>query len=354
MRVLYVDVRSPAAWVPIPKQTDEEMRRGEVPSPVQEARVPTVPDREASKLLKQKKQALKSMWDKRIQASADYAGDRDTDLNQYLSLPDLEKGFAADEAHAYCADAFRSAFQRTSETSFHTVVEKTLESDVSLEVLQAEARAMDTYAYDVLKWEQQAWIQELIEKKKAKKAPSAKQAPAEEVSPMDPVWDAFNKRHPKWKAWYAESGYEENELIQASTEAELLDALRVYRESDREGMPTADEVKDMTNLMKQQSYPLAVYLRNLLRERGVSDIPASSVDEDETEQDPFHDVDLEAVKADLEVLLKKVMPVEKHPLWHQICEDINDAYLDYENLPNDREIFAILLDCALTAIDELT
>lgn len=77
-------------------------------------------------------------------------------------------------------------------------------------------------------------------------------------------------------------------------------------------------------------------------------------DEDEIEQDPFHDVDLADVKADLETLLKKVMPVEKHPLWHQICEDINDAYLDYENLPNDREIFAILLDCALTAIDELT
>ena len=177
---------------------------------------------------------------------------------------------------------------------------------------------------------------------------------AEEVSPMDPVWDAFNERHPKWKAWYAESGYKENELIQASTESELLDALRVYRESDREGMPTADEVKDMTNLMKQKSYPLAVYLRNLLRERGVSDTPALPADEDEAEQDPFHDVDLEAVKADLEALLKKVMPMEKHPLWHQICEDIIDAYLDYENLPNDREIFAILLDCALTAIDELT
>ncbi len=189
------------------------------------------------------------------------------------------------------------------------------------------------------------WIQALM---------PTEQASAEEVSPMDPVWDAFNKRHPKWKAWYAESGYEENELIQASTEAELLDALRVYRGSDREGMPTADEVKDMTNLMKQQSYPLAIYLRNLLRERGVSDTPAPPAEEVETEPEPFYDVDLADVKADLEALLKKVMPAEKHPLWHQICEDINDAYLEYENLPNDREIFAILLDCALTSIDELT
>ena len=183
------------------------------------------------------------------------------------------------------------------------------------------------------------WIQALM---------PTEQSSAAEVSPMDPVWDAFNKRHPKWKAWYAESGYEENELIQASTESDLLDALRVYRASDREGMPTADEVKDMTNLMKQQSYPLAIYLRNLLREKG------DAQDEGDTEQNPFHDVDLADVKADLEALLKKVMPAEKHPLWHQICEDINDAYLEYENLPNDREIFAILLDCALTAIDELT
>lgn len=189
------------------------------------------------------------------------------------------------------------------------------------------------------------WIQTLM---------PTEQASDEEVSPMPPVLDAFNERHLKWKAWYAESGYEENELIQASTEADLLDALRVYRGSDREGMPTADEVKDMTNLMKQQSYPLAIYLRNLLRERGVSDTPAPSVDEDEIEQDPFHDVDLDAVKADLEALLKKVMPAEKHPLWHQICEDINDAYLEYENLPDDREIFAILLDCALSAIEEIS
>lgn len=76
-------------------------------------------------------------------------------------------------------------------------------------------------------------------------------------------------------------------------------------------------------------------------------------DEGQTEQDPFHDVDLADVKANLQALLKKVMPAEKHPLYHQICEDIHDAYLDYENLPNDREIFAILLDCALTAIEEL-
>ena len=114
-------------------------------------------------------------------------------------------------------------------------------------------------------------------------------APAEAEPDMNALWDAFNKRYPKWKAKYAESGYKENDLIQASTEAEMLDALRVYREteserkgkqptgslpyspSDRKGMPTADEVKDMTDLMSQQSYPFARCLRDLLRAKGISD-----------------------------------------------------------------------------------
>ena len=97
------------------------------------------------------------------------------------------------------------------------------------------------------------------------------EAPAEDEPDMNALWDAFNKRYPKWKAKYAESGYKENDLIQASTETEMLDALRVYRESDRKGMPTADEVKDMTDLMSQQSYPFARCLRDLLRAKGISD-----------------------------------------------------------------------------------
>ena len=94
---------------------------------------------------------------------------------------------------------------------------------------------------------------------------NTEEVPAEDEPDMNALWDAFNKRYPKWKAKYAESGYKENDLIQASTEAEMLDALRVYRESDRKGMPTADEVKDMTDLMSQQSYPFARCLRDLLR-----------------------------------------------------------------------------------------
>ena len=312
--------------------------------------------REASKLLKEKKQALKLMWDKRIRSAKDYAGDGDTDLNQYLSLSDLEKGFAKYEAHDYCADAFRSALQRTSETSFNIVVEKTLKSDVSLEVLQEEAQAMDTYAYDILQWQKQDWIQQLIEKKRNAQSQKAERLEEQqqlardtqklritiqeylldtgltyqigldsvfkklakdyqlrdnfyepepsgtlsddlqsehntlaavfvdlqnpnstlrkeldaltaepEPDNLDLLWEVFDKRFPKWKAKYAESGYKENDLIQAATESDLFDALRVYRESEYTGKVTADEIKDVTALMKSQSYVFARQIRDVLR-----------------------------------------------------------------------------------------
>lgn len=118
-----------------------------------------------------------------------------------------------------------------------------------------------------------------------------------------------------------------------------------------------EEMEELLNDMRSNKPALIEKVHALLLDS--QEVPAASEkvdaqDEDETEQDPFHDVDLADVKADLQALIKKVMPAEKHPLYHRICEDIHDAYLDYENLPNDREIFAILLDCALTAIDELT
>ena len=317
-------------------------------------------DREASKLLKKKKQTLKSMWDKRIQASTNYVGDGDTDLNKYLCLTDLEKGFAEYEGHSYCADAFRSAFQRTSETSFNIVVEKTLESDVSLEVLREESRAMDTYAYDILQWQKQEWIQQLIEEKRntqfqeeerlaeqqqlardtqklritiqeyllntgltyrigldsvikklakdyqlrdnfyepepggthlddlqsehntlaavfvdlqnpdstlRKELDTLTAESESKPDDLDTLWEAFNKRLPKWKAKYAESGYKENDLIQQSTESDLFDALRIYRESDQTGEPTTEEIQDVTDLMKDQSYVFTRRVRDVVRQR---------------------------------------------------------------------------------------
>ena len=62
------------------------------------------------------------------------------------------------------------------------------------------------------------WVKTLLEVE-------SEVSPAEDEPDMNALWDAFNKRYPKWKAKYAESGYKENDLIQASTEAEMLDAL---------------------------------------------------------------------------------------------------------------------------------
>ena len=444
-------------------------------------------EREGSKLRKQKKQTAKLLWDTRIQVARDYTGDADTELNLHLTLPDLEKGFV--KHNPTYADAFESAMKRTTETSFNIVLEKVLASDIDVEALQTEYRAMMTYAGDVRNWQRADWspdtnwILPLIEAKQSKSVtvgetevspaseteteaaiavvkprfqdavetwrssqverlrkfevlpvgrtplieseylktyfelaqpriqqntkPTAahyegaiecmldlpvafaeqlqgrhyrriikewdqsvllqlverfqsghilgypalqtdsdanaarirkairdhydfpswlrittqpfevlfeitedahailvqlnpkewiregqeiswavsllpevvntEEAPAEDEPDMNALWDAFNKRYPKWKAKYAESGYKENDLIQASTETEMLDALRVYRETESErkgkpkGKPTADEVKDMTDLMSQQSYPFARCLRDLLRAKGISD-----------------------------------------------------------------------------------
>ena len=353
----------------------------------------TAEEREANTELKQKKQVIKSIWDKRIEAARDYTGDADSDLNLNLTLPELEKGFAKYEDHKYCADAFQSAIRRTSETSFNICQEKTLASDVSLEALGAEYKALSTYALDILQWEKQEWIQQLIAAKKAK-ADKAVETPAEpeEDSPdrkafnlalnnaqdrlawmwdtfenmgyltgvsretfaveaakalncyeedqyssgenyllekdyallknltipelkrwrkrfddiqdaihkksdwvtalvpaeadnapepdMNALWEAFNKRLPKWKAKYAESGYQENDLIQASTEAELFEGLRSYRHSERIGEVTAEEIQDITDLMKRASYPYARHVRNLLRDKPKPEVEPDADDAD--------------------------------------------------------------------------
>ena len=118
---------------------------------------------------------------------------------------------------------------------------------------------------------------------------------------MDALWVAYNKRYPKWKAKYAASGYKENDLIQASTEAEMLDALRVYRESDRTGLPTADEVIDMTDLMKAQSYPFARCLRDLLRAKLAASESGEETDVDTEKSDALDK--FKTQKADLYALI---------------------------------------------------
>ena len=136
--------------------------------------------REAAKSLKRKKQLLKDMWDKRKQASTDYIGDGDTDLNQYLTLNDLEKGFAKN--NAFCAEAFQSGMKRIGiAASFQNFQERALETDefgnakVNLEDLEKELKAISTYSFDIFTWQRPSppgkntnWILPLIQQKKEK------------------------------------------------------------------------------------------------------------------------------------------------------------------------------------------
>ena len=100
-----------------------------------ETPVETPDDREARTLLKKKKQVLKSMWDSRVQAARDYTDDGDTELNQYLTLAQLEKGFA--KHHKIYKDPFNSGMKRiTSAVTFARFIETALASDDSLEDLE--------------------------------------------------------------------------------------------------------------------------------------------------------------------------------------------------------------------------
>ena len=345
--LLHTEITERAPW--IQEMLDKMAEPTESESEPQETEQPTqtAEEREANKLLKQKKQVVKSIWDTRIQAARDYTGHADSDLNLNLTLPELEKGFAKCEAHAYCADAFRSALQRTSETSFNICLEKTLAADVSLEDLEAEYKALSTYAIDILAWEKQEWIQELIAKKRKKAEAKAKADPEPEpeaepeaepeVSEMDALYEAFNKRLPKWKAKYAESGYKENELIQAATEAELFDALRLYRESDRTGPVTAEEIKDVTDLMKSQSYPFARRVRKVLRDKQAEEL--SDIGR------LFAENQLRVIRNAASPLLARLGAEDMaHPQKEGLTADLYDVFLQYENMPSEQEMIIALLD----------
>ena len=135
--------------------------------------------REVSKLLKQKKQVLKNIWDTRIQAARDYTGDGNTDLNQHLTLPELEKGFAKNN-ESY-KDNFESGMKRIdAAASFKNFQDRALDVDefgnakVDIEDLEAEYKAIMTYVGDICQWKRPDWspdtnwILPLIAAKKAK------------------------------------------------------------------------------------------------------------------------------------------------------------------------------------------
>ena len=326
--------------------------------------VETPDDREARTLLKKKKQVLKSMWDSRVQAARDYTGDGDTELNQYLTLAQLEKGFA--KHHKIYKDPFNSGMKRiTSAVTFARFIESALASDVSLEDLEKESRAISTYAYDILAWQRQDWIQQML---KSKKDAAAASKPEPEPAPddIDALLEKVSADMPKWKERYEETGYKESDLVNQATLSVLLTALRAYRENEDTGAATVEELKDLLGLMKSSSYPFIRQLRKALggcqpsKPDASDETPAETEEtcpddaqetEDSEEDTSLADLNLPSLKGILDTLLDTVGRIEHQANRDSFSVAIYEAFWQFEGI-TEREQLSILIECALSLVSE--
>ena len=326
--------------------------------------VETPDDREARTLLKKKKQVLKSMWDSRVQAARDYTGDGDTELNQYLTLAQLEKGFA--KHHKIYKDPFKSGMKRiTSAVTYARFIESALASDVSLEDLEKESRAISTYAYDILAWQRQDWIQQML---KSKKDAAAASKPEPEPAPddIDALLEKVSADMPKWKERYEETGYKESDLVNQATLSVLLTALRAYRENEDTGAATVEELKDLLGLMKSSSYPFIRQLRKALggcqpsKPDASDETPAETEEtcpddaqetEDSEENTSLADLNLPSLKGILDTLLDTVGRIEHQANRDSFSVAIYEAFWQFEGI-TEREQLSILIECALSLVSE--
>ena len=329
----------------------------------------TADNRDASTLLKKKKQVLKSMWDARIQAARDYTGDADTELNQYLTLPQLEAGFA--RYHACYKAPFKSGMKRiTSANSLSNFQERALESDVSLEDLEKECRSINTYAFDILKWKDQEWIQSMLQWRKnalSKADSKPEPKPDPEPEPINALWEQVSADMPKWKERYIQTGLRESELVSQATLFVLLTALRTYRENEDTGAATVEELKDLLGLMKSDSYPFIRRVRKALGggeppesdtgDETPAETPAETPECDETDSETsaedtsLADLNLPSLKGILDTLLDTVGRIEHSITRDDLSVAVYEAFDEYEGI-TEREQVSILLDCAHTIIAE--
>ena len=176
--------------------------------------------RDAATAKKRKKQVLKNMWDIRIQSSRDYVGDSDTDLNQYLSQDDLEKGFVKNnETYALAFVSGMKRIDAAAGSGFKGFVDSAFEVDefgnakVDISELEEEYRAIMTYAGDIRQWKRPDWspdtnwILPLIEAKKKAKKPSENVTVEKhfdaEPEPEETVESLWAKITPAISAWKA-------------------------------------------------------------------------------------------------------------------------------------------------------
>ena len=223
-----------------------------------------IADREAEKLAKRKKQVCKLMWDTRQDATRIYIGDGDTDLNKYLTLPQLEKGFL--KYNPVYAEAFESAMQRTSFFSFQNFMDKVEKSEIDIEDLEKEYRALQTYVGDLRQWEREDWspdtnwIQAMIQAKKdaesksaLKPEPEPEPEPKPEPDDLDTLWEKVTAEIEVWKQRH--TSHVTN--LRHVTQAHVIKAYRYcYGDRNREGEATAEELSAILESLIQGHMPL--------------------------------------------------------------------------------------------------
>ena len=365
--LLRTEIGMPATWIqemltPMDTQTHEDTRE-------------TLKARETSKALKRKKHVLKNIWDARVNAAKNYTGDGDTELNQLFTLPELHKAFA--KAHQYLADDFKSGINRIdTAVSFNHFQERCLAVDaygnatVDTQDLEKEYRAITTYAHDLLAWDRQDWIQQLIQEKKSdgRDADDGDRPQAGTGSTTEPVEDAAETLKtlreqvkaymPKWKQRYQESGYRENEIVSRASFSQLISSLRVYREAEQDGAATVEELKDLLDLMKRQSYPFAHQLRKSLRETGAAAPETPHVEQTDAEtQASDADTSLDALnlptlKGILDTLLDTVGTLEPQTQRDDLSAAVFDVLVAQHDGLTEREQLSVLFECADAIVSE--
>jgi len=305
-----------------------------------------------------------------IQAARDYTGDSDTDLNQYLSLDDLEKGFA--EHNESFADAFTSGMKRIdTATSFKDFQDRAFEVDehgvakVSIDDLEKENRAIGFYAGDIRQWQRPDWspdtnwILPLIEAKKVARGHIAPKPEPKPEPDLETLREHVKSEMPKWKKRYKESGKKESELVSRASFSALIHVLRHWDEASstppEEGAATAEELEELLGMLKDDGYAFIFRLRAYIRETEqpvpdeTSPVVPEGEDEDEAEptEYPLQDA-LNEMKAKAED--SKPVPDETLPF---VPEDADEDAETEVSEPESDPTFDAAVEDALDSLNSM-
>ena len=277
------DLNELEAELPSLIEAEDNARAGE------KADVEEGTEREAKKLLKQKKQKAKLLWDTRIQVARDYTGDADTELNLHLTLPELEDGFQKNNPHY--ALHFASAMKRTSEPGYQVMLGRILESeDVTLEVLESEVRAIQTYMGDVRQWQRSDWspdtnwILPLIEARKAKAADAKKTDAADTLKTLR---EQITPAIASWKSERKGQG------VGHASKTMFLSATKRFHYLPRESETDVDLLEKLLSLLTEVQGRMYTFERYVKMQCDGASIWADSESDAETSEELPHEPDYE-------------------------------------------------------------